>query len=201
MFRCLEPNGTADRIPATNGARIFLPSPRIGLMIHHSPETMPMSMKAKLLEYGEDMFDFIVRQDGHGTVRAVNKYKREFRMYVCSRSHPLSLMTTELTEITAPSFEYLTAPIFYTLDHLLHSRFIEPLPAVIHMIVYPPRGLEILGQIKQVGAAKGRPDWQPLVLCEPELASTLGTNPKSELVLTKISRHAAIPRTSRFSER
>jgi hypothetical protein len=87
-------------------------------------------------------------------------------------------MTTELTEITAPSFEYLTAPIFYTLDHLLHSRFIEPLPAVIHMIVYPPRGLEILGQIKRVGTAKGQPNWQPLVLCEPELASILRYKPE-----------------------
>jgi len=49
------------------------------MIVDYTPDTMPLCMLETLENFGKDMWEFRVRQDGHGTTRAVNRYDGEKR--------------------------------------------------------------------------------------------------------------------------
>jgi hypothetical protein len=52
------------------------------MIVDYTAETLPPSMRTALESYGEDLWFFRERTDGHGTTRAVNRYRGDTRMYV-----------------------------------------------------------------------------------------------------------------------
>ena len=50
------------------------------MIVSHTPDTLPESMRNRLLSYGEDMWAFQPTKDGRPTCRAVNRYKGTLRM-------------------------------------------------------------------------------------------------------------------------
>ncbi|KAK8858588.1 hypothetical protein IAR55_002817 [Kwoniella newhampshirensis] len=127
----------------TIGARIFLPPSRVGMIVDYTPETLPSEIQDTLKGYGEDVWFFRRRQDGHPTARAVNRYKGQVR-----------------------GFEYLTKPLLLTPESLSGTPFEDPLPSTIHFISYPaPRAEKILSEVRKLKAAKG---WNPKIVWEPE---------------------------------
>jgi len=66
------------------GARVFLPSSRLGMIIDHTPDTLPARIKNDLDHLAPEAFIYRVRTDGQPTLRAVNRYKGQLRMCVCA---------------------------------------------------------------------------------------------------------------------
>ncbi|WVQ73197.1 hypothetical protein IAR50_002763 [Cryptococcus sp. DSM 104548] len=125
------------------GARIFLPPSKLGLIIDHTSETLPQTLKDDLRAYGEEMWEFRERKDGNPTTRAVNRYQGDKR-----------------------GFEYLSKPLILTPKSLEGTAFGDPLPAVTHFISYPaPRAANVLGEMEALRKSRG---WEPLVVWEPE---------------------------------
>lgn len=58
---------------------MFVPPSRLGMIIDYTPETLPIYMRNALEEFGEDMWVFRERQDGHPTARSVNRYNGQTR--------------------------------------------------------------------------------------------------------------------------
>lgn len=49
------------------------------MIVDYTPETLPLPMIASLEAFGKDMWAFRRRKDGHGTTRAVNRYRGQVR--------------------------------------------------------------------------------------------------------------------------
>ncbi|WWD18480.1 hypothetical protein CI109_102932 [Kwoniella shandongensis] len=122
------------------GARMFLPPSRLGMVVDYTPSTLPEEIKDQLKSYGEELWAFRERQDGHPTARAVNRYKGQTR-----------------------GFEYLTRPLLLTPSLLEGTPFHDPLPSTIHFISYPaPRAEKVLSEVRKVEG------WTPRIVWEPE---------------------------------
>ncbi|WWC88679.1 uncharacterized protein L201_003592 [Kwoniella dendrophila CBS 6074] len=125
------------------GGRMFVPPSKLGMIIDYTPDTLPTNMRNALKEFGEEMWVFRERTDGHPTARAVNKYDEQAR-----------------------HFQYLTKPLLLTPNSLLGTTIGNPLPSTIHFISYPaPRAEIILSEVFQL---KQRRAWNPIIIWEPE---------------------------------
>ncbi|WVW84663.1 hypothetical protein I302_106697 [Kwoniella bestiolae CBS 10118] len=125
------------------GSRMFVPPSRLGMIIDYTPSTLPQKMRDTLNEYGQEMWVFRERGDGHPTARAVNRYNGQTR-----------------------GFEYLTKPLLLTPHSLLSTRLANPLPSTLHIISYPaPRSEGILSEVQQLKRERG---WDPMIVWEPE---------------------------------
>lgn len=60
------------------GARIFLSPSKLGMVVDYTPSTLPKAMRGAMESFG-NMWAWRVRNDGHGTTRAVNTYDGEVR--------------------------------------------------------------------------------------------------------------------------
>nr|XP_019012750.1 uncharacterized protein I206_02245 [Kwoniella pini CBS 10737]OCF51531.1 hypothetical protein I206_02245 [Kwoniella pini CBS 10737] len=113
------------------------------MIIDYTPPTLSKSMRDDLRKYGEDIWAFRERTDGHPTARAVNRYQGQTR-----------------------GFEYLTKPLLLTPRSLLDTPFGDSLPSTIHFISYPaPRADMILSEILNL---QKQLDWDPIIVWEPE---------------------------------
>lgn len=63
------------------GARAFLPSSQLGMIVDYTLSTFPRALKNALESYGDEMWAFRERTDGLPTARAVNRYQGETRGY------------------------------------------------------------------------------------------------------------------------
>ncbi|WRT67782.1 uncharacterized protein IL334_004756 [Kwoniella shivajii] len=128
------------------GARIFVSPCRLGMIVDYTSSTLPESMRDTLERFGEEMWAFRGRADGHPTASAINRYQGQTR-----------------------GFEYLTEPLLLTPLSLLNTAFGDPLPSAVHFISYPaPRAERVLSEITSLNATKG---WNPMVIWEPEAES------------------------------
>ncbi|WVQ96665.1 hypothetical protein IAU59_003771 [Kwoniella sp. CBS 9459] len=129
------------------GARMFLPPDRLGMIIDYTPESLSESMRDKLCEYGNNMWAFRARRDGHPTARALNTYH----------------VNTQHRD-----FKYLSPPLLLTPKSLQTTNFGNPsLPTTIHFISYPaPRAEFILSEVRELKT--GKLGWDPIIVCEPE---------------------------------
>lgn len=62
------------------GGRMWLPPSRLGMIVDYTPETLPDHMRAQLEHFGSEMWWFRIRDDGHPTCRAVNRYTDNLRV-------------------------------------------------------------------------------------------------------------------------
>ncbi|TXT13553.1 hypothetical protein VHUM_00920 [Vanrija humicola] len=148
------------------GARIFLPPARLGMIVDYTPETLPAPMVSTLEAFGKDMWAFRQRKDGHGTTRAVNRYRGQVR-----------------------GFEYLTQPYLLSPRDLLDTEWTAPLPSWIHLVSYPDRAVQAIAEI---AAMSGETDggWHPGFLWEPEPPCCVPEN--LGLIAKKIAQHVDV---------
>jgi len=102
------------------GARIWLPSSQLGMIVDKGPD-FPPDMERTLLEYGSEMWMFRYHPN-HRTTRALNCYRGEHR-----------------------SFEYKTPRIRLTPADLEGTKMARP--KMLHFVCSPTRALSIISEV------------------------------------------------------
>lgn len=119
---------------AAVGARIWLPSNQIGMVVDRGTD-FPSSIQEKLDGYGPEMWIF--RDQDHGTTRALNSYRGEHR-----------------------SFEYLTPRIRITPNDIQSTW--AACPRTLHFICSPTRAAAIISEVHQVEGWKPLMIYEPI---------------------------------------
>ncbi|RPD61875.1 Ribokinase-like protein [Lentinus tigrinus ALCF2SS1-7] len=127
---------------ASIGARIWLPSSQVGMIIDRGHD-FPAHIQDALNVYGADMWQF--RDDpNRGTTRALNAYKGEHR-----------------------GFEYLTPRLRITPHDLLDTKLSHA--RVLHFICSPTRAAAIMSEVKRVEKWHPTTVYEPIPdRCVPE---------------------------------
>ncbi|KAI0699403.1 Ribokinase-like protein [Cytidiella melzeri] len=108
---------------ATIGARIWLPSSKLGMIVDRGHD-FPEDIERKLDSYGREMW-FYRDDPSRGTTRALNEYRGEFR-----------------------GFQYLTPRVRITPKDLANTPYERP--ATLHFICSPARAATILSEVRAV---------------------------------------------------
>jgi len=101
------------------GARIWLPSNHLGMIVDRGPD-FPVDIERRLLEYGSEMWMFRYQPD-HRTTRALNSFRGEQR-----------------------TFEYKTPRIRLTPADLEGTKLAKP--KMLHFVCSPSRALSIISE-------------------------------------------------------
>ncbi|KAI9632042.1 Ribokinase-like protein [Dioszegia hungarica] len=131
------------------GARLFLPSSRLGMMVDYTPSTLPQEAREQLQVYGKSMWVFRERHDGHPTSRSVNRYSKDLRV-----------------------FEYLSPPRLLTPVDILETHWLDhPDDAAggisaIHMISGTERLEGFERDMQRIRDQVGT-KWDPKIVWEP----------------------------------
>ncbi|TFK43159.1 Ribokinase-like protein [Crucibulum laeve] len=121
--RVLAPQIGGGGTYAAVGARIWLPSNKIGMVIDRGYD-FPATVEKQLLNYGHDMWMFR-DQPHYKTTRALNSYRGEHR-----------------------NFEYMTPRIRITPRDIMGTKLSNP--TSLHFICSPSRASDIMSEVREV---------------------------------------------------
>ncbi|KAI6106739.1 Ribokinase-like protein, partial [Pisolithus croceorrhizus] len=156
---------------AAIGARIWLPSHKVGMIVDRGND-FPQHIQDKLLSYGANMWHFRNRDD-RGTTRALNSYRGDSRW-----------------------FQYLTPRVRLTPRDLHGAGFAWP--KALHLVCSPTRALEIISEVDEIHGWEPTMIFEPIPdSCVPEelpslvkalpLISILSPNAEEALSLLTMS--------------
>ncbi|KAI6164915.1 Ribokinase-like protein, partial [Pisolithus thermaeus] len=161
---------------AAIGARIWLPSHKVGMIVDRGND-FPQHIQDKLLSYGANMWHFRDRDD-RGTTRALNSYRGDSRW-----------------------FQYLTPRVRLTPRDLHGTGFAWP--KALHLVCSPTRALEIISEVDEVHGWEPTMIFEPIPdRCVPEelpslvkalpLISILSPNAEEALSLLTMSTSVTV---------
>ncbi|KAI6105531.1 Ribokinase-like protein [Pisolithus sp. B1] len=161
---------------AAIGARIWLPSHKVGMIVDRGND-FPQHIQDKLLSYGANMWHFRNRDD-RGTTRALNSYRGDSRW-----------------------FQYLTPRVRLTPRDLHGAGFAWP--KALHLVCSPTRALEIISEVDEIHGWEPTMIFEPIPdRCVPEelpslvkalpFISVLSPNAEEALSLLTMSTSATV---------